>query len=209
MQLNRMTKKKVRLQLNQCTYTDLDCLFSFSNDLSVDFLNTYLNYLAQIWFVCSSTLVYLMLSSLFVSNYLLFVRDHLLSSSSSISLSVTLDENASNVCFNQTRSSIELIDRHQLTVSQVPASNGSTTSVDELQQQSNNIQQPINNKYYLDFSSSHRIDTTFKLNESMSSNNKCNGLSYKKSTTVTKQPNQIVYGNNEILNQFFNVLAVK
>lgn len=72
----------MKLQSNQCTYSDLDCLLSFSNhDLS-----TALGYLAKIILICSSTLLYLAVSTYILTNSLIIIK-HLTTSTSSVSSS--------------------------------------------------------------------------------------------------------------------------
>ena len=68
----RITRKKIKTN-GQCTYSDLDCLFD-SHDFSMDKLLKCLDYLYKITFVCSSTLVYLFMSSLFVSSCVFSLR---------------------------------------------------------------------------------------------------------------------------------------
>ena len=67
----------MKLQSGQCTYSDLDCLLSFpvnSEFYSLADLKSTLNQLAKVLFICSSTLVYLALSTCAIVNTVLVMK---------------------------------------------------------------------------------------------------------------------------------------
>lgn len=69
----RITRKKVIYQSNHCTYSDLECLLSFSNDL-ISFKSA-LSQLTKVLLVCSSTLVYIALSTYMFTNTVIFLKN--------------------------------------------------------------------------------------------------------------------------------------
>lgn len=73
----RITRKKVKYQQYQCTYTDLDCLLSNSTQFSVNALKSNLNYLTKIMLICSSTIVYMAISSFVISSCVFYLRTQL------------------------------------------------------------------------------------------------------------------------------------
>ena len=60
-----------------CTYSDLDCLLSLSSELSIERIRGQIALLSKVFFVCSSTLLYLLFSSLLVSSCLVYLRSHI------------------------------------------------------------------------------------------------------------------------------------
>lgn len=80
----KTTRKKIQLQFNQCTYTDLDVLLN-SKEFSPEIIKKYLDLITKLLIICSSTIVYVTLSSFFVSTYVYFLKNQLLTSTSLVS----------------------------------------------------------------------------------------------------------------------------
>ncbi len=104
----KITRKKIKSQYNQCTYSDLDFLLRNSNAFSLNsFVKPHLYLLSQILVVCSSTLIYLTLSSLLVSTYITYLRIQLTSSilTSPVVLNASLStvNNRSDLVLNNQR----------------------------------------------------------------------------------------------------------
>jgi len=74
----RITRKKVKFQHYQCTYTDLDYLLSNSKQFSINAMKTNLNYVTKIILICSSTIVYMALSSFILSTCVFYLKNQLL-----------------------------------------------------------------------------------------------------------------------------------
>jgi hypothetical protein len=72
----KITRKKIKVN-GQCTYSDLDCIFE-ANNFSLDKWLKCLDLLYKVTLVCSSTLVYVLMSSLFVSSCVFSLRIQLL-----------------------------------------------------------------------------------------------------------------------------------
>jgi hypothetical protein len=72
----KITRKKIKTT-GQCTYSDLDCLFN-TTDISLAKLLKCIDFIYKITFVCSSTLVYVLMSSLFVSSCVFSLRNQIL-----------------------------------------------------------------------------------------------------------------------------------
>lgn len=72
----KITRKKVKVN-GQCTYSDLDCLFE-ANGFSLGKWLKCLEFLYKVTLVCSSTLVYVLMSSLFVSSCVFTLKIQLL-----------------------------------------------------------------------------------------------------------------------------------
>jgi hypothetical protein len=96
----------VKLQANQCTYSDLDCLLD-----SLISTNLTLGHLIKIMFVCSSTLVYLVLSTYLFTNTVILMKTLLLSSTPSSSSS-SLPLFSANTCQNH-HSSLPMLVVHE------------------------------------------------------------------------------------------------
>ncbi|RNA10586.1 cnppd1 [Brachionus plicatilis] len=77
----KATRKKVKLQLGNCTYSDLEALLSFSKQFSLASTLKSFTLLIKIFFVCSSTLLYVTLSTYFVAHGIIVAKNHLSSSS--------------------------------------------------------------------------------------------------------------------------------
>ncbi|CAF0757578.1 unnamed protein product [Brachionus calyciflorus] len=73
----KATRKKVKLQLGNCTYSDLDALLSFSSQFSVLSIYKSFQLLLKIFFVCSSTLLYVTLSTYLVSTSVMLIKNQL------------------------------------------------------------------------------------------------------------------------------------
>lgn len=80
----KTTRKKIQLQFDQCTYTDLDVLLN-SKEFSLEMTRKYLDLLTKLIIICSSTIVYVTLSSFFVSAYVYFLKNQLLATTSLLS----------------------------------------------------------------------------------------------------------------------------
>lgn len=74
---DKITRKKVKLQYNQCTYSDLDVLLSNSNEFSLEIAKKYLHLLTKLIIVCSSTIVYVAFSSFFVSACIIYLKNQI------------------------------------------------------------------------------------------------------------------------------------
>lgn len=94
----------MKLQANQCTYSDLDCLLD-----SLISTNFTLSHLLKIMLVCSSTLVYLVLSTYLFTNTVILMKTLLLSSSTSSSSSPLF---STNTCQNH-HSSLPMLVVHE------------------------------------------------------------------------------------------------
>lgn len=73
----KITRKKVINQYNQCTYSDLEYLLSNSRVFSSEAIRSYLNLIAKLFFICSSTLVYITLSGFYIFAYVHFLKNHI------------------------------------------------------------------------------------------------------------------------------------
>jgi hypothetical protein len=71
----KCTYKKVKLQLNNCTYSDLDFILSYS--ASFESIVKSFTLLAKLMILCTSTLVYIFVSSYIASSFVLYVKNEL------------------------------------------------------------------------------------------------------------------------------------
>jgi hypothetical protein len=67
----------VKYQHYQCTYTDLDYLLSNSKQFSICTMKSNLNYLMKIILICSSTVLYMAISSFIISSCVFYLKSQL------------------------------------------------------------------------------------------------------------------------------------
>lgn len=72
----RITRKKIVFQSGQCTYTDLDVLFRYSKEIFFGFNREQIFYIFKIVFVCSTTIVYLAMTSYVFTTILFYMKYH-------------------------------------------------------------------------------------------------------------------------------------
>jgi hypothetical protein len=104
----RITRKKITVN-GQCTYSDLDCLIQ---DFSLEKILKCLDLLYKVTFVCSSTLVYLFVSSLFVSSCMFSLRVQIFNQINMITKFNSLLNTSSST--NLTRVSNEALNQNQI-----------------------------------------------------------------------------------------------
>jgi hypothetical protein len=104
----RITRKKITVN-GQCTYSDLDCLIQ---DFSLEKILKCLDFLFKVTFVCSSTLVYLFVSSLFVSSCMFSLRIQIFNQINMITKFNSLLNTSSST--NLTRVSNEALNQNQI-----------------------------------------------------------------------------------------------
>ena len=75
--MNRITRKKIVFQSGQCTYTDLDVLLRYSKEISLGFNKENIFYLFKIVLVCSTTIVYLAMTSFVFTTFAFYMKHHL------------------------------------------------------------------------------------------------------------------------------------
>lgn len=95
----RITRKKVKYQHYQCTYSDLDYLLSNSTQFSVDTLKSNLDFLTKIILICSSTIVYMAVSSFVISSCVFYLKNQLTLNLSKISTELTIDSVNKTITF--------------------------------------------------------------------------------------------------------------
>lgn len=67
----------MKYQHYQCTYTDLDYLLSNSKQFSICTIKSNLNYLMKIILICSSTVLYMAISSFIISSCVFYLKSQL------------------------------------------------------------------------------------------------------------------------------------
>lgn len=70
----RITRKKIKLQNGVCTYSDMECLMSYSREFSSDLIKKNLVLAVKTILVGCSTLVYLTLSAYLITNLIVYMR---------------------------------------------------------------------------------------------------------------------------------------
>ena len=105
----RTTRKKVKSQQNQCTYSDLDVLLRYSSEFTLAAIKEHLVLLSQVIVVCSSTLVYVAMSSFVTYAYVLYVHTQLqlMYSSTTLDMSAAVATHTqNNVCLNSSNANV-------------------------------------------------------------------------------------------------------
>lgn len=121
----KATRKKVKFQLGNCTYSDLDALISFSSQFSPESILKSVKLLLKIIFVCSSTLLYVTLSTYFVSTCVILIKNQLVNSNNQFNGLTKL----SNTSISQPNEPIVLDNNYQRNYS--TKSNGSSLRFQE------------------------------------------------------------------------------